>query len=129
MAVVALDRLGPFAHRALDRGAREAVRRRHFLPHQQAEPVGPVQVARVLDLLVLAHAVEAHRLGELDVAPQRVVARRGQQRVGPVALVEHHAQQVGPAVQHEAVAQDRRPSAAPCTSVTSSITSSPRMQP
>ena len=107
MAVVALDRLAPFAHRSLDRGAREAVRRRHLLPDHEAEPVGPVEVARVLDLLVLANAVEAHRLGELDVLPEGLVARRRHERVGPVALVEHHAQQVGPAVEHEAIAQDR----------------------
>ena len=128
MAVVALDRLAPLADHPLDRGAGEAVGRRHLFPDQQAEAVGPVQVARVLDLLVLAHAVEAHRLGQLDVAAQRVVVRRRQQRVGPVALVEHHAQQVRPAVEHEAIAQDRRPSAARCTSANSSITSSPREQ-
>jgi hypothetical protein len=59
---------------------------------RRPELVGPVEIARVLDLLVLAHAVEAHRLGELDVLLQRGVVRRRQQRVGPVALVEHHPQ-------------------------------------
>ncbi len=55
---------------------------------------------------MLAHAVEAHRLGQLHVFLQRRVVGCGQQRVGPVALVQHQAQRVGPAVEHEAVAQD-----------------------
>ncbi len=33
-----------------------------------------------------------------------MIVRRGQARFGPVALIEHHAQGDGPAVQHEAIA-------------------------
>jgi hypothetical protein len=54
---------------------------------------------------VLAHAVEAEPLDEQDVVAQ-LVARRHHQAVRPVALVEHHAQVVGTAVEHEAVALD-----------------------
>ena len=39
-------------------------------PHQEAEPVGPVQEARVLDLLVQARGVEAELLDELDLGAQ-----------------------------------------------------------
>jgi hypothetical protein len=67
--------------RVIARGA-EAVGRGHLFPHQQAQLVGPVQVARVLDLLVLAHAVEAHQLGQFDVAPEVLVGRRGHEGFG-----------------------------------------------
>ena len=108
MAVVALDHFCPFPDHAADCHWRETVGRRHFFPYQQTQPVGPIQVARVLDLLMLAHAIEAHRLGQFDVAPQGIVGRRGQQRVGPVALVKHHAQGIWTTVEHEAVAADMR---------------------
>ena len=70
---------------------REPIGAGHLLPDQQAQPVGPIEIARIFDLLVLADAVEAHRLGQLDVAAQGVVVGRGQPGLRPVALVEHHA--------------------------------------
>ena len=90
----------------LDGVPREPVGARHLLPDHEAQPVGPVQVARVLDLLVLAHAVEAHGLGQLDVAAQRARVGRGQAALRPVALVEDHAQGLHPPVQQEPVALD-----------------------
>ena len=42
VAVVALDRLGPLLDHARDRARAEAVGRRHFFPHHQAQLVGPV---------------------------------------------------------------------------------------
>src|SRR5581483_7574553 len=89
---------------AIDRLPREAVRARHLPPHEEAEPVGPVEVARILDLLVLADPVEAHALRELDVAAEGGVVGRRHSGLGPVSLVEHEAEQEGPAVQEEPVA-------------------------
>ncbi len=80
MAAVALDRRRPLARRRARPSLGEAIGAGHLLPDQQAEPIGPVQIARVLELLMLAHAVEAHRLGQLDIAPQRRVVWRGQSR-------------------------------------------------
>src|SRR5690242_19301835 len=62
MTIVVLDRLGPFADHAIDGTSREAVRRWHLPPYDEPESIRPVQVARILDLLVLAHAIEAHCL-------------------------------------------------------------------
>ena len=103
VAVVAAQRLGPLAHDPLHRASGEAVGRRHLAPHQQAQPVRPVQVAGILELLVLAHTVEAHGLRQLDVAADRGVVRRGHPCVLPVALVQHHPQHVRAAVQEKAV--------------------------
>src|SRR5258708_38910960 len=71
-------------------------------PHKEAEPVGPVQPPRVLDLLMLARTVEAERLRKLDVAAQRLVGRRSQQPVQKVALVQDQPLDEGRAVQPEA---------------------------
>ncbi len=57
--------------------------------------------ARILDLLVLARAVEAHRFRELDVAAQVAARRRGHQAAGKVALVEHETLHVRCAVEPE----------------------------
>jgi hypothetical protein len=53
---------------------------------------------------VLADAVESHLLGEHHVAAQRLIVRRGEAAVGPLALIEHQPQIVRPAVEHEAIA-------------------------
>src|SRR3954465_6344787 len=80
VAVVALDRFGPLLQRAANRRAREAVRGGHLLPHQETEPVSPVEIARMLDLLMLPHAVEAHGLRKLHVSTQRLIAGCCEQR-------------------------------------------------
>ena len=72
---------------ALDRAFVEAVGARHLLPDEQPEAVRPVEVARVLDLLVLAHAVEPHRL-----APAR---RRGGARRRPARSARSPASSPG----------------------------------
>jgi hypothetical protein len=59
--------------------------------------------ARVLDLLVRAHRVEAQLGDQLDLAAQRVGGGRRQVRGGPVALAEHRAQHHR-AVVHQQVA-------------------------
>ena len=59
------------------------------LPHQHAEAVAVRVPAQRLDLRVLAQHGEAERLHRLDVVDHRLVAGRGEQAVGPVALVEH----------------------------------------
>ena len=51
-----------------------------------------------------AHRVEAQVLDELHLGAQGVGARRGEVRLGPVALLEHRAQVVRAVVQQEAAA-------------------------
>ena len=41
--------------------------------HQQPQPVGPAQVAVIVDLVVLADAVEAHLLGQQHLVPDLLV--------------------------------------------------------
>ena len=57
---------------------REPIGARHLLPDGQAQRIRPVEIPRVLDLLVLAHAVEPHFARDLHVAAQRVIVRRRQ---------------------------------------------------
>ena len=95
MVVVAGDRLWPLLQHAGHVEAAVLVGVRHLAPDEEAHLVAPIQPARVLDLLVLAGAVEAERLGELDVALDRLVGRRGQDTLRPVALVEDEPQVVG----------------------------------
>src|SRR6476620_11241509 len=76
VAVVPLDRFRPLLNCALDRRAGEAIRRWHFLPNYQTKPVRPVHIARVLYLLVLSYAVEAHGLRQSNIVPQSVVVGR-----------------------------------------------------
>ena len=94
----------PLAADALDGAVGEPVGARHFFPYQKTELVGPVVIARILDLLVLPHAIEPHRLRKLHVATQRIVFRRRQPALGPVPLIEDHAENVRAAVEHETVA-------------------------
>src|SRR5206468_1796671 len=99
MADVALYRGEPLGRQSADGLAREAIRAGHFLPHQQPEHVGPVEEARIFDLLVLADAVEAELFYELDVTPKRMIVRRGQSALLPIALVEYQPQLDRPAVE------------------------------
>jgi hypothetical protein len=52
---------------------------------------------------VLAGSVEAHVFCKFDVAAERVIIRRSQTRVRPIALIENHSKRVRPAIQYEAV--------------------------
>src|SRR3984893_4350628 len=72
---------------------------RHLRPDQKTKPVGPVEPAGILCLLVLASPIEAERLRQLDVPLQGFVARRGQQAAGEIALVQDKALDVRLAVQ------------------------------
>ena len=91
---------------------REVVARRHVLRDEQPEPVAPRVPARVLDLDVLAHEVEAQRLCRLDVGAKRVVARRRVDAVRPEALVEHAGDAQRLAVEKQAPATTFDPSRA-----------------
>ena len=66
--------------------------------------IGPVEEAGVFDFLVFAYAVEAHGLGEEDVADEGVVGRGGLATVLPVALIEDELERPGAAVEDEAIA-------------------------
>jgi hypothetical protein len=66
--------------------------------------VRPVKEARVFDLLVFAHAVEAELFDQLDIALEGRVIRRGQAGLRPVSLVEHEPQKHRPAVEDECAA-------------------------
>ena len=106
MIVVPLHRRHPLPGEALGRAGVEFVRRRHLARHQQAHFVGPIKIARVLHLLVLARAVEAHGLGRLDIGLDGLVRRRRQYALRPVALIEDHLQKNLTAVDRDAVAVD-----------------------
>src|SRR5258706_1713551 len=73
----------------------------HLSPGHEAQPVRPVVPARIFDLLMLARAVEAHRLRKLDVAAQVVARRRRHEAAGKVALVDHEPLDVWSAVEPE----------------------------
>src|ERR1700694_3683431 len=74
----------------------------HLGPDQEAEPVGPVEPAGILGLLVLASPVEAERLRQFDVLAQGIVPRCSQKTARKIALVEHEGLDVRLAVQPEA---------------------------
>ena len=74
----------------------------HVLPDEQAELVGVVVPAGRLGFGVLAGAVEAHLLRDLDVVLQGVVGGRGVEAVGPPALVERAVEERDLAVELDA---------------------------
>ncbi len=59
------------------------------LPHHHAQMVTMVVPARRLDFDMLTQHVETDAFHGGDVVDQRGVARRGQQPIGPIPLVEH----------------------------------------
>src|SRR5207245_10843518 len=63
MVAVASHDLGPLGRQPPLRLAAVLLEARHLIPDQKAEPVRPVEPARVLDLLMLPRAAEAERLG------------------------------------------------------------------
>jgi hypothetical protein len=67
-------------------------------PHQAAQSVGPVEGARVEDLLVKPRPVEPRRQGKLDVVAERLVAGRGVDAIGVEALVKDEPLEYGPVV-------------------------------
>ena len=97
--VVALHRRNPLAGETGNVGSVEFVSVGHFARDQKAEVVGPIEIARIFQLLVLARAIEAHLLGHADVVLDSFVGGRRQDAVGPVALIEHHLQEDGIVVQ------------------------------
>ena len=91
MVVVPPDGFGQIAHQVALLTIPQPVGAGQLAPHQQPQLVRPVQVAGILKLLMLARAVVAHGPGQLHIPAQRVVTGRGQQSVGPVALIQHQA--------------------------------------
>ena len=82
---------------------------RHVAHHQHAEPVGPVELARQLDLHVRADRVQAQAARDQDLLAHRLVARPGREAVGMPALVERHLQVDRRAVErHVGVAEARQ---------------------
>ncbi len=69
--------------------------------------VGPIEKSRTLDLLMLTHSVEAHRLGQFDIAANRLIVGRRQTGLWPITLIQHHAQRIRAAVQNEPVSLNR----------------------
>ena len=91
------DRVRRDAGRAVERHRQ----RRHVLPDDQAQRVGPVVPARRLDLDVFADEGEAQLFRLLEIEAQGVVGGRGRDAVRPVALVERAVQERGPAVERD----------------------------
>src|SRR5258708_22249150 len=101
MAAVAADHITPFRDEPARGRGGVLAKARHLAPSQKAQTVGAVMPARILDLLVLARSVEAHRFRELDVAAQALARRRGHQAARKVALVQHETLHVRGAVEPE----------------------------
>src|SRR5216683_1486030 len=91
MVAIALEHLLPFGREPPLGLSRMLVEAGHLRPDQEAERVGPVEPARILDLLMLPRPVEAERLRQLDVASKHVIARRRQQTAWEITLVENQS--------------------------------------
>ena len=91
MIDVADNGFRPLAHEAIDGSSGESVSARHLLPDEQPQSVCPIKKALSFDLLMFADAVEPHRFRQFNVAAKSVIVRRRQPRIGPIALIEHHA--------------------------------------
>ena len=95
------EHIGVVGH-ALVLGA-SVVHRRHILPHQQAELVGPIVPAARLHLEVLAHHVESVFLHLDDVVLYSLIAGRREVALRPVALVQRSGLEDELVVEHHAV--------------------------
>ena len=83
---------------------------RHVGHDQDAQPVGPVELARDLDLDVGADRVEPQPPRDQDLLAHRLVGRPGPEAVGVPGLVEGHLEVDRLAVQrHVRVAEPGRP--------------------
>ena len=82
-------------------GFGDGAARRHVLPHQHAQPVALVIKTVLFHLDVQTEQVEAQVAHGLDVRDVRLVGGRGEQAVGPVALVEYAFEQQRPVVEAE----------------------------
>ena len=102
MVVIARHRLQPLAREAGHVLVVEYLRVGHLARNQEAHAVRPIKEAWVLDLLVLAGAVEAHLFGETDIVLDGFVGGRREDALGPIALVEHEFEIHGPAVKQNA---------------------------
>ena len=91
MIAIPPHHIGPFGGEPFFGLGRIRLKARHLVPHQKTQPVGPVEPARVFDLLVFPRPVETERFRELDVAPQRIVVWGRKEAAREVALVEHQA--------------------------------------
>ena len=101
---VPLNGGGQLVQKSLFRQLAMLVKVGHLGPDQEAKPIGPVQPARVLRLLVLARPIKAKGFREFDVSAEVVVGSRGVPTAGVVALVEHQPLDIRLAVeQHAAV--------------------------
>jgi hypothetical protein len=81
---------------------------RHVAHHEHPEPVGPVELARRLDLDVRAEHVEAEPSRDQDLLAHRGVRGPGVEAVGVIALVEGHLEVDRLAVQRDVEAADLR---------------------
>src|SRR5207244_10082241 len=106
MAVIAIERVEPFAGHAVDRLAREAVRTRHLGPYKQPEAIGPEEVSRIFELLMFANTIEAHRFRQFDITSECGIVGSRHSAVGPITLVEDEPHQVRTSVEQKPIALD-----------------------
>src|SRR5215207_8332984 len=97
---------GPLSSKTVDAAQGESIGAGHLLPDQQSQAISPVEVPRILDLLMLANAIETHRLGQFHVTSQSMPIRRGHAAVGPVPLIEDQSQLKSAVIQNEPVTFD-----------------------
>ncbi|MNI11195.1 hypothetical protein D3C73_643320 [compost metagenome] len=101
MVVIPLHGLLPFRRYPPHIFLRIRISISHLAPYQITQPVRPVEVTRILYLLVLARAVEAHLFGQLNVPFQILVAGRRQNPLRKIPLIQHQPHKINPVVQHQ----------------------------
>ena len=88
MIDISFDRFGPLLVESCGHLTIILIAAGHLAPYTKSQAVSPVVEARILNLLMLAAPVEAHRFGELDVVFECSGRRWCHQRRWPIALVE-----------------------------------------
>ena len=89
MGSIPPDKGHPFLRERFHQFRRKDPPRRHFRPNQQAEVVGPVEIARVFSFLMFPCAIEAEGEGELHISAQCFVTRCGIPPVREITLIKN----------------------------------------
>ena len=95
------DGLAKHVAQGLARRGREELRVGHVEPDDQPQPVGEIEIERIGNLDVASERVEAHRLGVGEPLFEKLGARRPALLLGMPVLVERADHEEGPAVQEK----------------------------
>ena len=80
-------------------GTIRATSRNTILPNQHANTIAVVIPALTFNLDMLSQRIETSRFHGLYVIYQRIIGRRGQQSVRPIALIQHAAHKIRRSIQ------------------------------